>query len=177
MTNNISGTQSHMSAKFDTVQQKNQFVLFSRYCEYTPRIKFVYKYGCETIPVPIWDNIPPALQEAYFKDIISAAEQAAEKNIYHLDIKKEHLGYDNSKGVLIDWGDAYFYPMSTEFHMTHHPINIQQLLSDPTPEKLENSVKSLLGRLGYELGLYESQDIYTHPDRYSFTALKRYIGL
>lgn len=159
---------------FTTQIQASKFTKLSQNCSYIPTVQKQKQNCCYLEHVtPI--KTQQELTKLVMRHIIRAIQEGIANNIYHLDIKLEHIGLKNNTGFLLDWDDAFFYTKSSNYNITHIPSNISSLLQNTTPKTLVNAIISQIGLLLNTTNIINSTDIYQNPQQYTLTQIKTVI--
>lgn len=166
------------SEQFNSTEHAKKFKHVSRTSSYIPTTLHQYENTCiiQDIQTINFDELNIIQVKQYMADILKSIQHAVKNDIYHLDLKQEHFGVYNKKGILLDWDDAIFInSIPNTIHATHIPVNIHNIQQNPTHKNLLNGIISELGFIFYNLQLVNSKRIYKEPSKYQFRDLFNFI--
>lgn len=157
--------------QFNTTEHAIQFQKLSTTSLYIPATLHRHTNTCivQTVKTPSYKTLSKKQLKTYLYSILHAIKQGISYNIYHLDIKKEHLGSFENRGVLLDWSDSiYLKKLPDTFHITIPPTNLQEILRNPTHTALLNGIISQVGLVFFKLNILDSLKVYEHPEKFYF---------
>ena len=167
---------------FNTIQQAKQFKKLSLQSVFIPNTICQHENICilESIDTSTqFEKLPPIKQRKVLSDILNALKWAIKHNIYHLDLKKEHIAIPKNTGILLDWNDAVFLRTNTipNIASTYPPSNSIKILEQPSEKTLLNGIISQFGFLLYKFNIFPSKYIYKNPSDVQFTQLYNILNI
>lgn len=166
--------KSQYAEVFASEKQADIFERVSGKSEIIPNI--IQRQGVEVIVEEVsleFEQMDRYTQYRVLADVARGMDYITDQNLYKLNLMKENLGKhpETENGVIVNWSEAYFYGVEIEkdrFHITNEPSNISTVLENPTPENLENGVKSVIGSVMDDIGAQQASQVYNMPQRFTF---------
>lgn len=166
--------KSQYAEVFASEKQADMFERISRESSIIPDI--IQRQGVEVIVEEIsleFERMDRHTQYQVLADVARGMDYITDENVYQLNVMKENLGKhpETKNGVIVNWSESYFYGVDIEkdrFHISNEPSNLTTIIENPTPENLENGVKSVIGSVMDDIGAQQAGQVYNMPQRFTF---------